>query len=67
MKLTHEQIRLRRKQALLDATELMSGNDYSGLRDYAKKLGLVAPAIRSAASISVSLAGAGAKPRKLVA
>lgn len=67
MKLARERIRLHRKQALLDATELMPGNDYSGLRDDAKKLGLVAPAIRSAASISVSLAGAGAKPRKLVA
>lgn len=67
MKLTHEQIRLLRKQALLNATELMPGNDYTGLRDYAKKLGLAAPAIRSAASISASLDGAEAKPRKLVA
>ncbi len=67
MKLTHQQIWMRRKQALLDATELVPGNDYSGLRDYAKKLGLVAPATRSVGSISASLAGAGAKPRKLVA
>jgi hypothetical protein len=67
MKLTHEQIKLRRKQALLDATELMPGNDYSGLRDYANKLGLVVPATCSVGSISASSAGAGAKPRKLVA